>query len=60
MTAKVLRELERTAPEAGRQKAAYWPDWRRPSLGGFLPSLFLAFVAVLTLEWGLRRYWGMV
>ncbi|HEX4589047.1 MAG TPA: glutamine amidotransferase [Gemmataceae bacterium] len=57
---KVLRELERTAPEAGRQKAVYWPDWRRATLGGFLPGLFLAFVAVLGLEWGLRRYWGMV
>jgi uncharacterized membrane protein len=57
---KVLRELERSAPEAGRDKTAYWPDWRRPSLGGFLPSLLLAFVAVLTVEWGLRRYWGMV
>jgi hypothetical protein len=57
---KVLRELERTAPEAGRQKAVYWPDWRRAALGGFLPGLFVAFVAVLGLEWGLRRYWGMV
>jgi uncharacterized membrane protein len=57
---KVLRELERTAPDAGRQKAVYWPDWRRPTLGGFLPGLFIAFVAVLGLEWGLRRYWGMV
>ena len=57
---KVLRELERTAPDAGRQKAVYWPDWRRPSLSGFLPGLFLAFVTVLGLEWGLRRYWGMV
>ncbi len=57
---KVLRELERTAPDAGRQKAVYWPDWRRPSLGGFLPGLFIAFVIVLGLEWGLRRYWGMV
>ncbi len=57
---KVLKELAAAAPEAGRQKAAYWPDWRRPALGGFLPGLFLAFVAVLGLEWGLRRYWGMV
>ena len=29
-------------------------------LTGFLPGLFIAFVAVLGLEWGLRRYWGMV
>jgi uncharacterized membrane protein len=57
---KVLRELERAAPAAGRQKAVYWPDWRRATLGGFLPGLFMAFVAVLGLEWGLRRYWGMV
>ncbi len=57
---KVLRELERTAPEAGRQKAVYWPDWRRATLGGFLPGLLIAFVAVLGLEWGLRRYWEMV
>jgi uncharacterized membrane protein len=57
---KVLKELERTAPDAGRQKAVYWPDWRRPTLSGFLPGLFIAFVIVLGLEWGLRRYWGMV
>jgi uncharacterized membrane protein len=57
---KVLRELEKSAPDAGRQKAVYWPDWRRPTLGGFLPGLFVAFVAVLGLEWGLRRHWGMV
>jgi uncharacterized membrane protein len=57
---KVLKELERTAPDAGRQKAVYWPDWRQPSLGGFLPGLLMAFVIVLGLEWGLRRYWGMV
>jgi hypothetical protein len=57
---KVLRDLEKTAPAAGRQKAAYWPDWRRATLGGFLPALFVLFVAVLGLEWGLRRYWGMV
>jgi uncharacterized membrane protein len=57
---KVLRELENQNPDAGRQKAVYWPDWRRSTLGGFLPGLFLAFVCVLALEWGLRRYWGMV
>jgi uncharacterized membrane protein len=57
---KVLKEMERVNPDAGRQKPVYWPDWRRPSLGGFLPGLFIAFVIVLGLEWGLRRYWGLV
>jgi hypothetical protein len=58
--ARFLQELEKHAPAPGRDKAKYWPDWRRATLGGFLPSLFMLFVAVLGLEWGLRRYWGMV
>ncbi len=57
---RFLQELERHAPAAGRQRAKYWPDWRRTTLGGFLPGLFVLFVAVLGLEWGLRRWWGMV
>jgi uncharacterized membrane protein len=57
---RFLQELAKHAPAAARQKANYWPDWRRTTLGGFLPSLFLLFVAVLGLEWGLRRWWGMV
>jgi hypothetical protein len=57
---KFLQELEKHAPAPGRLKAKYWPDWRRTTLGGFLPLLFVLFVAVLGLEWGLRRWWGMV
>lgn len=57
---KVLRELEKSSPEAGRDRAVKWPDWQRSTLGGFLPGLFVLFVALLGSEWGLRRYWGMV
>jgi hypothetical protein len=37
------------------------PDWRRNKDNPwFLPLLLVGFVAVLALEWGLRRVWGMV
>jgi len=57
---RFLESLATQSPAAGRQKAVYWPDWRSARTTGFLPALFVAFVAVLGVEWGLRRYWGMV
>lgn len=36
------------------------PDWRRSGTPWFLPVLLVGFVLVLSLEWGLRRIWGMV
>src|SRR5205085_400459 len=57
---KFLTELAAKGLASGKVKAQHWPDWRRTALGGFLPGLFALFVAVLGLEWGLRRYWGMV
>jgi surface-anchored protein len=57
---KFLHELASKGLAAGQNKARYWPDWRSPKLGGFVPILFLLFVLVLGLEWGLRRHWGMV
>jgi uncharacterized membrane protein len=36
------------------------PDWRRNGNPWFLPVVLIAFVAVLGLEWGLRRVWGLV
>jgi uncharacterized membrane protein len=57
---RFLESLATRSPAAGRQKAVYWPDWRAARTTGFLPALFVAFVAVLGFEWGLRRYWGMV
>jgi uncharacterized membrane protein len=43
-----------------KPKAALWPEWRQNSLSPFLAGFFLLFVAVLCLEWFLRRRWGMV
>jgi hypothetical protein len=36
------------------------PDWRRNGNSWFLPLVLVIFVAVLGLEWGLRRVWGLV
>jgi len=41
-------------------KADLWPDWRLNQTSGFLVAFFLLFVAVLSLEWLLRRRWGLV
>jgi len=37
-----------------------YPDWRRGGNPWFLPVLLIAFVTALSLEWGLRRVWGMI
>jgi hypothetical protein len=46
-------------PGAGH-KIRYLPDWRTTQLGAFPPTLFGLFVLLLGMEWGLRRWWGMV
>jgi hypothetical protein len=43
-----------------RPKTQTWPDWKRNSLSGFLVVYFLLFVGLLSLEWLLRRRWGLV
>jgi uncharacterized membrane protein len=43
-----------------RPKTQTWPDWKRNSLSGFLVAYFLLFVGLLSLEWLLRRRWGLV
>jgi uncharacterized membrane protein len=58
--ARFLKDLGTTPLPQGRQNADLWPDWRRNSLSGFLVAIFALFVAVLCLEWFLRRRWGLV
>ena len=58
--ARFLKELGNLPLPQGRQKAELWPDWRRNTLSSFLVGLFALFVAVLCLEWFLRRRWGLV
>lgn len=55
-----LQELARQPLPQLRPKAALWPEWRSNDLSGFLVVLFLLFVAVICLEWFLRRRWGLV
>ncbi|MCS7045300.1 MAG: hypothetical protein NZO58_02980 [Gemmataceae bacterium] len=71
---KFVQFLEKLPPliDAERTTAVRWPDWRRnpvsDSVGDQLSALwdsaalpcFLAFVALLCLEWFLRRRWGLV
>jgi uncharacterized membrane protein len=58
--ARYLHDLPLQPLAGWRPKANLWPDWRRASLGGFLPAFFLTFVGLVSLEWFLRRRWGMV
>jgi hypothetical protein len=58
--ARYLHDLPLQPLAGWRPKANLWPDWRRASLGSFLPAFFLAFVGLVSLEWFLRRRWGMV
>jgi uncharacterized membrane protein len=56
----LLQELQNQAQMPGRARAELWPDWRKNSLSGFIVGWLLAFVALLSCEWFLRRRWGMV
>jgi hypothetical protein len=58
--AKFLRELADRPAADGRAKPTYYPDWKRKETGALRPLVLLAFVGLLGIEWGLRRYWGMV
>ena len=55
-----LKELKGQSLESWKPKPRYVPDWRRNHSHGFLPGWLVVFVALLALEWGLRRLWGMV
>jgi hypothetical protein len=46
--------------ENAKPKPKYVPDWRRNHSKGFLPGWLVLFVALVGVEWGLRRWWGMV
>lgn len=55
-----LKSLQQSPLSQGPSKTHLWPDWRRGTQYEFLTSYFLLFVAVLSLEWLLRRSWGLV
>jgi uncharacterized membrane protein len=55
-----LEKMKANPPTISTAKAKPYPDWRRDKQKWFLPMMLILFVAVLGLEWGLRRAWGMV
>jgi uncharacterized membrane protein len=55
-----LEELRNQPLPEARPKTAAWPEWKGNKLSGFLVAYFLLFVALLSLEWFLRRRWGLV
>jgi hypothetical protein len=57
---KFLAELPSKPLAQAGAKVQYWPDWRSNQLSVFPPILLAIFVALLSLEWGLRRWWGLV
>jgi hypothetical protein len=36
------------------------PEWRSTARSGFFVGFFVAFCVLVSAEWGLRRWWGMV
>src|SRR5262249_12094061 len=55
-----LKQLKEAKLPNARQKTKFWPEWRKPALSWFLPLLFTLFLVLFGLEWGLRRWWGLV
>jgi uncharacterized membrane protein len=63
-TASKLTEFLEQFPQSpatdGKQRLELWPDWRNPNSSTLPMILVLLFVAALSTEWGLRRWWSMV
>jgi len=57
---KFLETMKANPPKLTTPKPKPYPDWRRDKQKWFLPAVLVLFVAILGLEWGLRRAWGMV
>lgn len=55
-----LKELRGQPLDSVKPKPRYVPNWDRKSSEGFLPGWLAVFAMLLVVEWGLRRYWGMV
>jgi uncharacterized membrane protein len=54
-----LEELLQQPVSRERPKMYLMPDWRTTEPSPFLAGFFALFVAILSLEWWLRRRWGL-
>lgn len=55
-----LRRLQSENLARNKTKMIFRPDWRTTGRSSFLMTYFMLFVATLSVEWFLRRRWGMV
>jgi uncharacterized membrane protein len=55
-----LKDLQAQPLPQLRPRSEHWPDWDTNHLSPFLVGIFVAFVALICLEWLLRRVWGLV
>jgi hypothetical protein len=55
-----LRRMQTENLARNKPKLTLRPDWRSSSRSPFFPLVFLLFVIFLSIEWLLRRRWGMV
>ncbi len=57
---RFLQEMKSQPMKSNKPKTDLWPDWRRTRPSPFLMVFYVLFVALIGLEWFLRRTWGMV
>jgi uncharacterized membrane protein len=55
-----LRRMQTENLARNKPKLILRPDWRTSSRSAFFPLFFVLFVTLLSIEWLLRRRWGMV
>ncbi|HZV04199.1 MAG TPA: glutamine amidotransferase [Gemmataceae bacterium] len=55
-----LRRMQSENLERNKPKLILRPDWRTTGRSSFLMIFFVLFVTALSVEWLLRRRWGMV
>jgi hypothetical protein len=58
--ADFLNRLAEQPLERGKPRQVLRPDWQTRGRSPFLGIFFVVFCVVVCVEWGLRRWWGMV